>query len=250
MITIISPAKNMRIDRNGTKPLSLPVYSGRSQEIHSVLSQYTPWDLQVLMGLNAKLADDCFDRNLHMKFDLLGTSAVEAYDGIQYKYMNPFTFSAKARAFAQEHLRILSGMYGVLKPYDSIYEYRLEMQTRLSVGHARDLYDFWGALLYEEVRRDGHIILNLASNEYAKAIRKYLHPNDRFLTCTFQVFHKGKYKVQATAAKMARGLMVRYLMTQGIDDPSQVRGFCDGGYQFAPEASSENELVFRRDGGA
>ena len=248
MLTIISPAKNMRTDRSGTKPLSLPVFLENAQAIHGVLAQYAPWDLQGLMGLNPTLAEDCFDRNLHMRFDLSGTSAVEAYDGIQYKYMNPFTFSARAKSFAQGHLRILSGMYGVLRPYDSICEYRLEMQTKLSVGGSRNLYDFWGSLLAQELLREDHTILNLASNEYAKCIRPYLGPQDRFITCTFQVFHKGRYKVQATAAKMARGMMARYLMTRGIDDPLEARGFCEGGYAFAPEASSSKEFVFRRNG--
>jgi len=217
MITIISPAKNMKPRREGTSPLTLPVFLDRAEEINQVLRQYSPLDLQVLMRINEKLATDSFERNQLMNFDINGTSAVETYDGIQYKYMDPHTFSAGTRAFAQEHLRILSGVYGALRPYDSIYEYRLEMMTKISVAGKKDLYTYWSDALYEQLKADmgnkaSFIVFNLASEEYGKCIRSHLKPGDRFVTVLFQVNHKGTWKVQATAAKMARGQMVRYII--------------------------------------
>ncbi len=248
MFTIISPAKNMKLHPDGTPPMSLPVFLSDARTVNGILRQYSPSDLQSLMRINEKLAADSFERNLMMRFDQNGTSAVETYDGIQYKYMDPHTFSAKDKEFAQEHLRILSGVYGLLKPYDSIYEYRLEMQTKLFVGGCKDLYTFWNSRLYQQLapKEEPAVFLNLASDEYGKCIRTHLKPRDRFVTCLFQVYHKGAWKVQATAAKMARGRMVRYLVQNRIDTPDGASGFAADGWTFVPEASDRETFVFRK----
>lgn len=253
MITIISPAKNMKVDKEGTKSLTLPCYIEEAKDIWRELKGMMPSDLQVLMKINDKLADDSFDRIQHMKFDMEGTSAIETYDGIQYKYMNPQTFSDEAKDFAQKHVRVLSGLYGVVRPYDSIYEYRLEMLTKLAVknsktdDYSKNLYDFWGNKLYEQLvgELEGEkVIVNLASDEYGKTIKKYVKEPYRMITCHFKVYSKGKYKVQATAAKMARGSMVRYICENGIDDPERLKGFDWEGYRFEESLSSNNEYVF------
>lgn len=246
MMTIISPAKNMRPPekKEGQKPLTMPVYIDRAKEIGAKLKTYGPWDFQELMRVNEKLAQDCFDRMQFIRFDNMGTAAVETYDGIQYKYMDPMTFSERAKEFAERHLRILSGLYGCLRPYDSIYEYRLEMLTKLEVGGAKDLYRYWKEDIYREVAKDDRVICNLASEEYAKTVRRYLKPEDRFVTCVFQVMSKGGYRVLATAAKMARGRMVRYIMEHQIDTIEGLKGFCDDGYRFEPALSTASELVF------
>ncbi|MBE5955974.1 MAG: YaaA family protein [Lachnospiraceae bacterium] len=270
MITIISPAKNMKVDKEGTKPVSLPYYLEEAKDIWKELKQMMPSDLQVLMKINDKLADDSFDRIQHMKFDMEGTSALETYDGIQYKYMNPQTFTEEAREFAQNHLRVLSGLYGVVRPYDSIYEYRLEMLTKLTVTSsvdgtiAKNLYEFWGRRLHDRLldemilgdkeekggpgSYDGHnIILNLASDEYGKTIKKYVKEPDRIITCHFKVYSKGQYRVQATAAKMARGSMVRYICENQIDNPEEVKAFDWDGYRFEESLSGPAEYVFLKD---
>lgn len=246
MITILSPAKNMKLHPEGTPPCSVPFFLSDVRAIQEVLRLYSPFDLQTLMSINEKLAADSFDRNLMMHFDENGTSAVETYDGIQYKYMDPHTFTSAEQQFAQEHLRILSGLYGVLRPYDSIYEYRLEMQTKLSVSGSKNLYAYWGSRLYEHLAPSPAIILNLASEEYAKCIRSHLRPEDRMVTCLFQVFHKGNWKVQATAAKMARGQMVRYLVQNRIDAPEDAAGFAVDGWKFVPDASTRETFVFQK----
>lgn len=244
MMTIISPAKNMKLPKAVPGGLTQPVYLDRAREIGEKLRTYDPFALQELMNVSEKLAEDCFDRLQFMRFDEYGTAAVETYDGIQYKYMDPAAFSGRAKAFAQDHLRILSGMYGVLRPYDSIYEYRLEMQTRLAVGESRDLYRYWKDALYQEVVKGDRVVINLASEEYAKAVRRYLKPEDRFVSCVFQVMSKGRYRVLATAAKMARGRMVRYIMENEIDHVEGLKEFREDGYVWEPSLSSENELVF------
>jgi len=264
MITIISPAKNMKVDREGTRPVTLPFFMEEAKEIHQELKNMMPSDLQILMKINDKLADDSFDRIQHMKFDMEGTSAIETYDGIQYKYMNPQTFSKEAKEFAQNHVRVLSGLYGVVRPYDSIYEYRLEMLTKMAVASsmdgktAKNLYEFWGRKIHDQLidemegvyqgqQDENRVILNLASDEYGKTVKKYVKSPYCMITCHFKVYSKGQYKVQATAAKMARGSMVRYICENGIDDPEQVKGFDWDGYRFEESLSGPTDYVFLRD---
>lgn len=250
MIAILSPAKNMKIEKEGTKPKTLPVCLKEAKMVWQELRNYHPLELMQLMKISEKLAEDSFDRIQTMKWDENGTSAIETYDGIQYKYMKAMTFSEEEKAFAQKHVRILSGLYGILRPYDSIYEYRLEMLTRLSVNGSRNLYDFWGNRLDEELKKElegEKVILNLASEEYGKIIRKYKEDSVRFVTCTFRTYSKGKYKVLATAAKMARGSMIHYLTVNQIDDLEGVKGFDRSGYRYEESLSSPEELVFLQD---
>lgn len=245
MIVIISPAKNMKPNKVSYS-LSIPVYLEKTKEIISVLRKYSPWDLQELMKINELLAEDSANRNMTMQFDANGFPALETYNGIQYKYMNPKSFSKEERAFAQKHIRILSGAYGILKPYDSIYEYRLEMLTKLKVGNSKNLYEYWNRLLYDNIATKTNCIINLASTEYSKCIKKYISPHDHFITCTFKVYHKGKYKVLATAAKMARGQMVHYIVENKIDTPELLKDFDVNGYVFQEELSSETEYIFHQ----
>lgn len=250
MITILSPAKNMKIEQNGTPPRSLPSCMEEAKSVWEVLKKYNPLDLQILMKINEKLSEDSFDRIQAIKWDGSGTAALETYDGIQYKYMDSMTFSEEAKEFAQEHVRILSGLYGIVRPYDSIYEYRLEMLTKMSVNGSKNLYDFWGRRLYDELIREmkgERMILNLASEEYGKIIRRYIEDDTEFVTCTFKTYSKGKHKVLATAAKMARGSMVRYLSMNQIDNLDGVKSFDWNGYRYEDSLSSQKELVFLQD---
>ncbi|MDO4556224.1 MAG: peroxide stress protein YaaA [Lachnospiraceae bacterium] len=254
MIAIISPAKNMKIQEDGTPPMSVPIFLQEAGEIWGELRKCFPLDLQELMKISETLSEDSFDRIQAMKWDEAGTCAIETYDGIQYKYMDPLHFSAEAKAFAKNHVRILSGMYGVLQPYDSIYEYRLEMGTRLSVNESKNLYDFWKDKLYRELEeelRDSRIhktgepvILNLASEEYGKIIKKYRKDPVRIVTCHFKTYSKGKYRVLATAAKMARGSMIRYLSMNQMDDLEGVKSFDWNGYCYEEALSTPEEYVF------
>ena len=252
MITILSPAKNMKIREDGTRPQSMPVCLSEARCIWEELRTYLPPDFQALMNISEKLAEDSFDRIQAMKWDCNGTSAVETYEGIQYKYMDPGSFSDEAKVFAQKHVRILSGLYGILRPYDSIYEYRLEMLTRLSVGACKNLYEFWGDRLYgeliadlmEDLGKKSPVILNLASEEYGKIIKRHRKDPIQIVTCSFRTYSKGRHRVLATAAKMARGSMVRYLAMNQIDSIEGVKKFCWGDYHYEETLSSPQELVF------
>ena len=158
--------------------------------------------------------------------------------------MAPEVFSEGALTYIQKNLRILSGFYGVLKPFDGVTPYRLEMQAKLSVQGKKDLYDFWGERLYRELTDGDHLILNLASKEYAKAVEKYLTPEDRFITVEFGERKDGKVKQKATLAKMARGEMVRFMAENNIQDPEEIKAFHELGFSFEGMLSDEKKFVF------
>ena len=139
------------------------------------------------------------------------TPALLAYDGIQYTYMAPAVFEDGQFDYVQEHLRILSGFYGVVKPLDGVVPYRLEMQAKAAVSGHKNLYDFWGDSLYQEVMDESGILINLASKEYSKCIEKYLRPEDRYITCIFGELEGGRVVQKGVYAKMARGEMVRFM---------------------------------------
>ena len=173
------------------------------------------------------------------------TPAILAYDGIQYTYMAPAVFEQRYFDYVQEHVRILSGFYGSVKPMDGVVPYRLEMQAKAAVDGTKNLYDFWGDSLYREVLPGDRIIINLASKEYSKCIEKYLQPQDRFITVVFGELSNGKVVQKGVYAKMARGEMVRFAAEINAQSHEQLKAF-DRGYRFDKERSTETEYVFIR----
>ena len=146
--------------------------------------------------------------------------------------------------YLREHLRILSGFYGLLRPFDGVTPYRLEMQAKLAVGGCRDLYRFWGDRLARQLASETDFVLNLASKEYSKAVEPHLPGNVRFLTCTFGEWKDGKVMEKGTQCKMARGQMVRWMAENKIEDPEDLQAFDQLGYRFHEELSAENQYVF------
>ena len=172
------------------------------------------------------------------------TPAVLAYDGIQYQHMAPGVFTDQAFDYVQEHLRILSGFYGILKPFDGVTPYRLEMQAKLRGGEAKDLYAYWGDSLANALFAETDCIVNLASKEYSVCISKYLPENVRFITCVFGEEKDGKVIEKGTMCKMARGEMVRYMAENQIEDPEQIKSFDRLNYRFDADRSNDNLFVF------
>ena len=162
-------------------------------------------------------------------------------------YMAPSVFEDRHFAYVQNHLRILSAFYGVLKPMDGVTPYRLEMQSRVGIGDAKNLYEYWGNLLYRSVIDDSRIIINLASKEYSKCIEKYLTPQDRYITITFCELSGNKLVTKGTYAKMARGEMVRFMTENNIENPVEIQKFDRIGYSFRSDLSSDSEYVFERE---
>ncbi len=244
MRIILAPAKKMNTDTDTLAPSGLPEYLDKSEMILEWLRDRSHGELKKLWGCNDKIAEQNFDRLEHMELRSRLTPAILAYEGIAYRYMAPAVFEAGQFEYVQEHLRILSGFYGVLRPMDGVTPYRLEMQAKASVQGRRDLYDFWGSSLYEAVRDESGIIINLASKEYSKCIERFLKPEDRYITIVFCERSGDKLVTKGTYAKMARGEMVRYMAEKGIEDPVDIRKFDRLGYTYRGDISSDSEYVF------
>lgn len=260
MRIIISPAKKMNEERDDFPALGLPVFLGKTNTLRDWLKGLSYEDAKALWTCNDKLAQLNFDRFAAMgALDELSrlTPAILSYEGIQYRYMAPDVFTAPALDFIRDHLRILSGFYGVLKPFDGVTPYRLEMQAKVGKFGFPEatLYDFWGDTLYEEVQRDNkdRFVLNLASKEYSQCVEKYLQPEDFCLTVVFGELKEdpktGREKVitKGTLAKMARGDMVRFLAERDITDPEGIKAYDGLHFRFCPERSSDTEYVFLKE---
>jgi len=172
------------------------------------------------------------------------TPAILAYEGIQYQYMAPNVFTDQALEYVQEHLRILSGFYGIVKPLDGVVPYRLEMQAKLSVDGAKDLYAYWGDRLALQLASETDCIVNLASKEYSLSVSKHLPANVRMITCVFGEEKDGKIIEKGTMCKMARGEMVRFMAEHRIEHVEEIRTFDRLGYRYAEDRSDENTYVF------
>ena len=246
MKIIFSPAKKMNIDTDVLASVGLPLYMNKTEEILAWLKTKTCEELKKLWGCNDRIAEQNCERIKYMNFNNALTPAVLAYEGIAYQYMAPAVFETDHFGYIQEHLRILSAFYGVLSPMDGVMPYRLEMQAKAAINGSRDLYDFWGSALYEAVRDDSGIIINLASKEYSKCIEKYLTSVDRYITITFCEKSKDKLVTKGTYAKMARGEMVRFMAENNIEKPTGIQKFDRLGYVFRGDLSSDTEYVFER----
>ena len=246
MRIIISPAKQMRVDTDSFACTELPAFMEKTEVLKDWISGLPFEQQKALWACNDKIARQNAERFAHMNLRKNLSPALLAYDGIQYTYMAPAVFEDGQYEYAQDHLRILSGFYGVVKPMDGVVPYRLEMQAKAAVAGHKNLYDFWGDDLYREVLDDSRIIINLASKEYSKCIEKYLQPEDRFITCIFGEPEGSKIVQKGVYAKMARGEMVRFMAGIHAEKPEQMKEFNWSGYCFDAERSSETEYVFIR----
>jgi uncharacterized protein len=255
MLFLISPAKALdyetppHIDTH-TQPQFVP----QASELIEVLREKSPQQIAELMSLSDTLSGLNVARYQAWKprFNMGNSKqAVLAFNGDVYEGLDAKTLDAPALDWLQQHLCILSGLYGVLRPLDLMQPYRLEMGTRLATAKGKNLYQFWGTqiadYLNERARADATpVIVNLASEEYFKSVdRKTLQP--RVVTCAFEERKGGAYKVISFMAKRARGLMVRYAVQHCVSTPEQLKGFDLEGYQFVPAVSETDRLVFRRD---
>ncbi len=244
MKIIISPAKNMNTDT--FLSAGLPTFLEETSLLMEWIRALSYEEAKELWRCNDRIAGVNYDRFQKMELYKALTPALVSYEGIQYQYMAPEVFTQKEWDYAQRHLRILSGFYGVLKPLDGVAPYRLEMQAKVCVGKAKDLYEFWGDKLYGAIQDEDGIILNLASKEYSKCIERYLKPEDTYITCIFGEWKDGKAVQKGTQAKMARGEMVRFMAEAGITRVGDIRKFDLLGYHYEERLSSGKEYVFCR----
>lgn len=246
MKIIVSPAKKMNINTDTIDPMGLPTFIDKSAEILAWLKNKSEDELKELWKCNNKILEQNIKRLEDMDLYHGLSPAILSYEGIAYQYMAPAVFEEGHFDYVQKHLRILSAFYGSLKPMDGVTPYRLEMQAKASIGNTKNLYEFWGDLLYKDVRDESGIIINLASKEYSKCIEKYLSSEDTCITITFCELYDGKLVTKGTYAKMARGEMVRYMAENDIENPVEIKGFNRLGYIYRYDLSSETEYVFER----
>ena len=254
MLIFLSPAKSLDYK---TPPhvatYTQPAFLDRSQALIEQLRALSPADIANLMDLSDPLA--LLNYNRYADWSLPFTpdnakQAVLAFDGDVYDGLAAKTLSAADLDFAQQHVRILSGLYGILKPLDLMQPYRLEMGTKFKNRAGKDLYAFWGETLLEAINAEldampQPVAVNLASEEYFKAAigRKF---KGRLIQPVFEDWKNGRYKIISFFAKRARGLMTRYVVLNRLTDPEGLKAFASDGYAFAPEASDATSWVFRR----
>lgn len=244
MRIIISPAKKMNVDTDSLPYYQLPQFLPETMEIMQTMQKMSDSELQSLWKCNDAIAKLNITRLRTMDLQQNLTPAILAYEGIQYQHMAPGVFTYEEFDYIEGHLRILSGFYGLLRPFDGVVPYRLEMQTKLRVGAYRNLYAFWVDKLAGQLASETDWILNLASKEYSKAVIAYLPETVRLLTCTFGEWKSGKVVEKGTLCKMARGQMVRWLAENQITDCKNIKAFSDYGYAYEAGCSTSDHYVF------
>lgn len=247
MRIIISPAKKMNVDTDSLPCRGLPRFLDRAEILLERLRELDYEELKALWKCNDKLARLNADRVADMDLYRQLTPAILSYEGIQYRYMAPGVLSDTELDYLQKHLRILSGFYGVLRPFDGVTPYRLEMQAKLEVCGAKNLYSYWNSLIADSIFRETDLVVNLASAEYGVCVSRYCPPEARMIACIFGEKAGGRILEKGTLCKMARGEMVRFLAEADSDNPEAMKGFDRLGYRFAPEESGVDTWVFLRE---
>lgn len=234
MKIIISPAKQMKITEDFYGKTTKPIHLNKTKQLVKHLQSLSYEQLKKILNCSDKIAKNAYDTYQTMDLNHGGSPAIMTYSGIQYQYMAPGVFFDDEIAYLQDNLFILSGLYGILRPLDEIVSYRLEMQAKCPFS----LYEFWGDTLAKTIHDD--YVLNLASEEYAKTIRKY----KKLVDVRFTQNVKGKLVEKGVYAKMARGEMVRYLAQTKATSFEDVKQFRYQNYQYSQEHSSKNQLTF------
>ncbi|MDB5952626.1 MAG: peroxide stress protein YaaA [Massilia sp.] len=252
MLIVLSPAKSLDFDtRPTTKLTTTPDHLERASALIDVLRRYSPGELAELMDLSDPLAALNVARYATWSTDPEDArQAIMAFNGDVYHGFDARSLKPKALGYAQRHVRILSGLYGVLRPFDLIHPHRLEMGSRLATAQAQDLYGFWGDTVTETINgaleaNGAGVLVNLASEEYFKSVRpKRL--SVPVISPVFEDWKGGKYKIISFHAKRARGMMARYAAEKGLVDAEKLKRFKVGGYAFSKRDSTDTRWVFRR----
>ncbi|MCG9790893.1 peroxide stress protein YaaA [Flavobacterium algicola] len=252
MKIVISPAKSLNFEKElPTATSSDSLFLKESRQIQKVLKTKSPDDLSKLMSISQKLADLNWERNQDWKTPFNHKNArpaIYTFDGDVYTGLDAYTIPSSKIDVLQDKLRILSGLYGLLKPLDLMQAYRLEMGTKMPVGDHKNLYEFWKPTITDALNKElkeNELFVNLASNEYFSAIdtKELKVP---VITPDFKEYKDGKLKIISFYAKKARGMMVRYIIDSNAKTIDDLKGFNYDGYQFDANLSKENHLVFTR----
>lgn len=252
MKIILSPAKSLNFEsQQAIGAQTQPPLGQQARNVMAKLSKKSTKSLEKLQGISESLASLNFERNQNWQFPAKGLSrqAVLAFTGDVYQGLEAHEFTEEDMDFAAQHLYILSGAYGILKPTDVIMPYRLEMGTKLTVGRAKNLYQYWSKTLAQYLNENlpaDEFILNLASKEYFK-VWETTGIKNPVINVDFKDKSRGKYKIISFFAKKARGTMAKFVIHHRINSPHKLKEFNLGGYYYHPQESTENHLVFLRD---
>lgn len=247
MKIIISPAKKMIIDIDSLDYNQLPVFIDKTEILLSYLKKLNYKDLKRLWNCSDKIANLNYERIINMNLYRNLTPAIFSFAGIQYQYMAPGVFENRELEYIEAHLRILSGFYGILRPFDGVIPYRLEMQAKLKGKDFNSLYEFWNKSLAETLFLESDCIINLASKEYSQCISKYLNKKIKFINCVFGEMIRDKVIEKGTLVKMARGEMVRFMAEKQIYNEEEIKKFNRLNYSFEEKLSNKNRYVFLKD---
>jgi len=254
MLIVISPAKKLDYESQPkTRQFTTPDYLDQSQLLINRMRDFSSLDISELMHVSSKIAELNFDRYEQWTADFTPENAKQAllaFKGDVYTGMDADSFNAADFRFAQKHLRILSGLYGLLRPLDLMKAYRLEMGTRLETLRGKNLYEFWGETITEGLNKQlkkikSDVLINLASNEYFKSVKPKLLDAE-IITPAFKDYKNGDYKMIGIYAKKARGMLSRFIIRNQITDPQQIKEFDQDGYRFNKKLSNANNWVFTR----
>ena len=255
MLFLLSPAKSLDYERALPAALThtLPTFIDQSSQLIEAARQLAPQDVAELMSISDKLAQLNVARFAAWSTNFTSNNsrqALFAFNGDVYEGLDAYSLSPAQIDWAQDHIVMLSGLYGALRPLDWMQPYRLEMGTRLANPHGSNLYQFWGSRIAQWINerqdQDAHpVVINLASQEYFKSV-DLKHLKARVVECVFEDYKAGKYKIISFHAKRARGLMARYAIENRLTTPEQLMHFDVDGYAYAPEVSQPQRLVFRR----
>ena len=252
MKLVISPAKSLDFTRSlPTESNSKACFLKEAQSLNNILRDKSPKQLSELMSISSSLGELNYQRNNSWKLPFNSSNsrqAIYAFNGDVYKGVDAYSISEDKIELMQDTVRIISGLYGLLKPLDLIQPYRLEMGTKMPVGSNKNLYEFWRRKLTDSINQElknGEVFLNLASNEYIKAIDTKVLKSP-MITANFKQLKDGNYKTIAIFSKKARGLMTRYIIDNNINSIEGIKGFNSDGYLFTEPLSTDKELVFTR----
>lgn len=255
MLLVVSPAKNLDFESPlVTEKYTQPTLLQHSEELIQRCRQLSPQQIGSLMKISDKLSGLNADRFASWQSPFTvdnARQALLAFNGDVYAGLDANSFTEQDFDYAQQHMRILSGLYGLLKPLDLMQAYRLEMGTKLENARGKDLYQFWGDIITDELnqameQQGDHVLINLASNEYFKSV-KPRNLGGTLITPVFKDNKNGQYKIISFFAKKARGMMARYIIQQQVSEVEQLKQFTLGGYQYNADMSSATDMVFTRE---
>ena len=252
MKVLLSPAKSLDFKTQlPTEKNSFLCFEKEAEYLNSILKRKSPKDLSSLMGISSKIADLNYERNHDWSLPFNNKNArqaVYAFSGDVYRGLDAYSIDDDKIDFMQSKVRIISGLYGLIKPLDLIQPYRLEMGTKLSFDNNKNLYEYWREKISNQLNlelSESEPVLNLASNEYFKAIDTKVIKSDVY-SANFKQLKDGNYKTIAIFSKKARGMMTRFIIDNNIINISDIKSFDYDGYMFHKELSSDKELIFTR----